>query len=99
MRMLVAAMLALGPAIQTSSPHLTPPAWGTTGASGPVIGFPAITVPAGFTTDGLPVGLEFMARAFAEPTLFRLACAYEQGTHHRRSPALMPALPGEASTR
>ena len=65
----------------------------------PVIGFPAITVPAGFTTDGLPVGLEFMARAFAEPALFRLAYAYEQGTHHRRPPALMPALPGEAGTR
>ena len=64
-----------------------------------VIGFPAITVPAGFTTDGLPVGLEFMARAFAEPTLFRLAYAYEQGTHHRRPPGSTPALPGEASTR
>ena len=31
----------------------------------PVIGFPAITVPAGSTSDGLPVGLEFMARPFA----------------------------------
>jgi amidase len=65
----------------------------------PVIGFPAMTVPAGFTTDGLPVGLEFMGRAFAEPTLFRLAYAYEQGTHHRRPPALMPALPRETSAR
>src|SRR5437667_2672992 len=58
----------------------------------PVMGFPAMTVPAGLTTDGLPVGLEFMGRAFAEPTLFRLAYAFEQGTHHRRSPPLMPAL-------
>jgi Asp-tRNA(Asn)/Glu-tRNA(Gln) amidotransferase A subunit family amidase len=65
----------------------------------PVIGFPAMTVPAGFTADGLPVGLEFMARAFAEPILFRLAYAYEQGTHHRRPPALMPALPSAASAR
>jgi amidase len=65
----------------------------------PVIGFPAMTVPAGFTTDGLPVGLEFMGRAFAEPTLFRLAYAYEQGTRHRRSPTSTPALPDEASAR
>jgi amidase len=58
----------------------------------PVIGFPAITVPAGFTSDGLPVGLELMARPFAEPLLFRLAYAYEQGTHHRKPPLATPAL-------
>jgi Asp-tRNA(Asn)/Glu-tRNA(Gln) amidotransferase A subunit family amidase/ABC-type molybdate transport system substrate-binding protein len=61
----------------------------------PILGFPAITVPAGFTTDGLPVGIEFMARPFAELMLFRLANAYEQGTHHRRPPASTPALHGE----
>jgi amidase len=65
----------------------------------PVIGFPAMTVPAGFTADGLPVGLEFMGRAFAEPTLFRLAYAYEQGTHHRKPPETTPALRGESSDR
>jgi Asp-tRNA(Asn)/Glu-tRNA(Gln) amidotransferase A subunit family amidase len=58
----------------------------------PVIGFPAITVPAGFTSDGFPVGLELMGRPFAEERLFGLAYAYEQGTHHRRSPSSMPAL-------
>ena len=60
-----------------------------------ILGFPAMTVPAGFTTDGLPVGIEFMARPFAEAMLFRLGYAYEQGTHHRRPPALTPALRGE----
>jgi amidase len=65
----------------------------------PAIGFPAMTVPAGFTADGLPVGLEFMGRAFAEPTLFRLAYAYEQGTHHRKPPQTTPALSGESSDR
>ena len=65
----------------------------------PVIGFPAMTVPAGFTADGLPVGLEFMGRAFAEPVLFRLAYAYEQGTHHRKPPQTTPALRGESSDR
>lgn len=61
----------------------------------PILGFPAMTVPAGFTTDGLPVGIEFMARPFAEATLFKLGYAYEQGTHHRRPPASTPALRGE----
>jgi amidase len=65
----------------------------------PVLGFPAMTVPAGFTADGLPVGLEFMGRAFAEPTLFRLAYGYEQGTHHRKPPQTTPALRGESSDR
>ena len=58
----------------------------------PILGFPAITVPAGFTKDGLPVGIEFMARPFAELTLFRLAYAYEQGTRNRRPPTSTPAV-------
>jgi len=61
----------------------------------PIVGFPALTVPAGFTTDGLPVGIEFMARPFAEATLFRLGYDYEQATHHRRPPAMTPALRDE----
>lgn len=61
----------------------------------PILGFPALTVPAGFTTDGLPVGLELLARPYAEPTLFRLGYAYEQATRHRRPPATTPALPNE----
>src|SRR5262245_15658835 len=56
----------------------------------PILGFPAIAVPAGFTSDGVPVGIELMARPFAEPALFRLAYAYEQGTKHRRPPPLTP---------
>ena len=65
----------------------------------PILGFPAITVPAGFTEEGLPIGVEFMARAFAEPVLFRMAYAYEQGTRHRRPPATTPALPERAASR
>jgi Asp-tRNA(Asn)/Glu-tRNA(Gln) amidotransferase A subunit family amidase len=49
-------------------------------------GFPAIVVPAGFTDDGLPVGVELLGRAFAEPRLLELAYAYEQATEHRRPP-------------
>jgi amidase len=61
----------------------------------PAIAFPAPTVPAGFTTDGLPVGIEFMGRPFAEPTLLKLGYAYEQSTRNRKPPASTPALPGE----
>lgn len=49
-------------------------------------GLPAIVVPAGFTTDDSPVGLELLGREFAEPTLLRLAYAYEQATQHRQPP-------------
>ena len=61
----------------------------------PALGFPAMTVPAGFTTDGFPVGMEILARPFAEGTLFRLAYSYEQGTRNRRPPSTTPALEGE----
>ena len=61
----------------------------------PILGFPAMSVPAGFTTDGLPVGIEFMAKPFAEPALFKIGYAFEQGTHHRKPPATTPSLRGE----
>lgn len=53
---------------------------------------PAITVPAGFSAEGLPVGLEFLGKPYAEPTLFRLAYAFEHATAHRRAPASTPPL-------
>ena len=60
----------------------------------PAIGFPALTVPAGFTTDQLPVGLEFLARPFTEEMLLGFGYAYEQATHHRRPPPTTPGLAG-----
>ncbi|MEV0241832.1 amidase [Streptomyces sp. NPDC050674] len=53
-------------------------------------GYPVITVPAGFAF-GLPVGLTFMGTAWSEPTLLRLAYAYEQASGVRRAPAYRPA--------
>lgn len=58
----------------------------------PATGFPAITVPMGYTRAILPAGLQLLARPFAEGTLFRLAYAYEQGTRHRHPPASVPPL-------
>ncbi|HEY9736578.1 MAG TPA: amidase family protein, partial [Trichocoleus sp.] len=61
----------------------------------PFSGFPAVTVPAGFTEDGLPVGLEFLGRAYDEPTLLKLTYAFEQGTRFRQAPESTPQLAGE----
>ncbi len=63
---------------------------GTASAPGPstvtsVAGYPHITVPMGLAR-GLPVGLSFFGRAWSEPTLIKLAYAYEQATKHRRPP-------------
>jgi amidase len=53
-------------------------------------GLPAISVPAGFTNDGLPIGMELAARSFEEGRLIELAYAYEQATNHRTPPKNTP---------
>ena len=59
----------------------------------PSTGFPAITVPMGFTRDGtLPAGVQFFGRAWSEPELIKLAYSYEQATMHRHPPSSTPAL-------
>jgi amidase len=50
----------------------------------------SMTVPSGFTSDNLPVGLTFFGRPYSEPTLLKLAYAYEQATHHRMPPKTVP---------
>ena len=60
-------------------------------------GLPAITVPAGFTPGGFPVGIEMIGRRFAEPTLLALAFDFERSTHHRRPP-VMTAVPVQAAS-
>ena len=55
-------------------------------------GFPDLIVPAGFTGDGLPVGISFLGRAFDEPRLLALGYAFEQATRARRLPVRTPAL-------
>lgn len=46
-------------------------------------GNPAMSVPCGFSTDGLPIGLQLIGRPFEEETLLRGAYAYEQATNWR----------------
>lgn len=54
-----------------------------------VAGYPAITVPLGYF-HGLPFGISFVGRAFSEPTLIRVAYAFEQSTHVRTPPRFSP---------
>jgi amidase len=63
---------------------------GTAAAPGPssvaaVAGYPHVTVPAGFFR-GLPIGISFFGKAWSEPTLIKLAYAYEQATKRRKPP-------------
>jgi aspartyl-tRNA(Asn)/glutamyl-tRNA(Gln) amidotransferase subunit A len=54
-----------------------------------VLGLPALSVPCGFTAEGLPIGMQIAGKAFDEAGIFRIAHAYEQATDwHRRRPAL-----------
>jgi Asp-tRNA(Asn)/Glu-tRNA(Gln) amidotransferase A subunit family amidase len=57
----------------------------------PTTGFPAITVPMGYTRDNtLPAGMTFFGRPWSEGKLISLTYGYEQATHHRRPPASAP---------
>jgi amidase len=54
-------------------------------------GYPLISVPAGWV-QGLPVGITFMGRAWSEPTLIKLAYAYEQASLARRAPQFLATV-------
>jgi amidase len=62
---------------------------GASSSAAAVSGYPNVTVPAGYAF-GLPVGISFIGRAWSEPTLIRLAYAFEQATRHRRAPRYLP---------
>jgi len=52
----------------------------------PQTGFPAITVPIGFTNENLPAGMTFIGKLFSEPKLIELVYAFEQATKYRMKP-------------
>ena len=56
-----------------------------------VAGYPNINVTAGFIS-GLPVGISFFGRAWSEPTLIKLAYAFEQASKARQAPRFLPNI-------
>jgi aspartyl-tRNA(Asn)/glutamyl-tRNA(Gln) amidotransferase subunit A len=61
----------------------------------PLAGVPALSVPAGFSASGLPLGVQLIGRPFDEATLFRVGAAYEAAAGGRsRRPELAPAPAG-----
>ena len=64
---------------------LVSPTVGGAWAVAAIAGYPSITVPAGMI-DGIPAGMLFFGQAFSEPTIIKLAFAYEQLTKARQSP-------------
>jgi len=59
---------------------------------GSMLQWPALSVPNGILTDGLPVGLQILGRAWDEAKIVSYAYAYEQATHYRVAPPTTPAL-------
>ncbi|PEF42800.1 amidase family protein [Bacillus wiedmannii] len=51
-------------------------------------GFPAITVPAGYDSDGMPIGMTFIGKHFSEKELLNMSYAYEQQSKKRKPPVL-----------
>ena len=100
MDLLVTPTMKIPPATIAASlkaaapPPATPAQNGGGGNSGnpwafDVYGVPAITLPCGFTSAGLPIGLQISAAPFAETTMLALAHAYERATEwHTRRPTI-----------
>lgn len=65
---------------------------GTTCQLSATTGLPAISMPAGFTADGLPIGIELLGPAFSEPALLARAYAWEQAMSPRHAPFSTPPL-------
>jgi amidase len=64
---------------------------GSSSTPAAVAGYPSVSVPMGFAW-GLPVNLSFFGRPWSEPTLIRIAYAFEQITMHRKPPQFLPTL-------
>lgn len=55
-------------------------------------GFPALSLPAGFTPKGMPVGMELLGTPFSEESLLAMGFDYEQATGHHHPPSSTPPL-------
>lgn len=84
------------PALIAAPPEVPGGAAGSGSNLANLSGFPDLIVPAGFTTDDLPVALSFLGPAFSEARLLAIGYSFEQATRARRLPMHTPLLPGQA---
>ena len=80
------------PTIRRKAARIGDPQPGSTCQVSAHSGLPALSVPAGFTDDGLPVGIEFLGAAFDEAGLLQIGQALEEAAHIRRPPYSTPPL-------
>jgi Asp-tRNA(Asn)/Glu-tRNA(Gln) amidotransferase A subunit family amidase len=80
------------PALRRRPASIGEPQRGTNCQLSASTGLPAISMPAGFTGDEVPIGVELLGPAWSETQLLSLAYGYEQFAHPRRPPAATPPL-------
>lgn len=80
------------PTIRRKPARVGEPQLGTNCQLSAASGLPALAVPAGFTDDGLPIGLELLGRPWTESDLLKLGYAWEQASKLRRGPFSTPPL-------
>ena len=80
------------PTLRRKPASIGDPQIGTNCQLSATTGLPAISMPAGFTTDGLPIGLELLGAAWAEVKLLNYAYGWEQVAKPRRAPFSTPPL-------
>src|SRR5262245_26846045 len=64
---------------------------GSSSTAPAVAGYPNVSVPCGYVS-GFTIGISFFVRAWSEPTLIKIASAYEQAMRYRRPPRFLPTL-------
>ena len=80
------------PTLRRKAALIGEPQYGATCALSAVTGLPALSIPAGFTPDGMPIGVELLGRPLSDAQLLGMAYDYEHATHPRRAPSTTPAL-------
>jgi hypothetical protein len=82
------------PTVRRKPAHIGEPQRGANCQLSAITGLPALSMPAGFTPDGLPIGMELLGRPLADARLVSFAYDYEQSVHPRRPPSTTPPLVG-----
>ncbi|MQA92165.1 MAG: amidase [Gemmatimonas sp.] len=80
------------PSIRREAARIGEPAIGSNCQLSAATGMPALTVPAGLSNRGVPIGLELLGRPFTDDRLVAIGFAYEQAVAPRRAPPFVPAL-------